>query len=141
AGLVGLVVGCGSSTSGPPLKTYSYGAGSLPTGAQVFAATAAEDGFQGMSTAGSNVAGAMNGPTMADTVANQIDLANGAGGLARSPDVSLPAAVKAGPVAAAAQSGMAGALRRPALPADCAQGGAHSGPYSNCPYGSDRAHR
>jgi len=135
AGLAGLVVGCGSSTSGPPLKTYNYGAGSLPTGAQEFAATAAEDGFQGMSTAGSNVAGAMNGPTLGDTVANQISLATGSG-LARSPDVSLPAAVKAGPVASAARSGMAGALRSPALQASCAVVGTNSVTYSNCTYDS-----
>jgi hypothetical protein len=136
AGIAGLVVGCGSSTSGPPLKTYNYGAGSVPTSAQGFAVTAAEDGFQGISSAGSNVADAMNGPTLGDTVASQLNLANGSG-LARAPDVSLPAAVKAEPVAAAARSGMAGALRSPALQASCAQVGTNSVTYSNCTYDSN----
>jgi hypothetical protein len=137
AGIAGLVVGCGSSTSGPPLKTYSYGAGALPSGTQESAALAAENGFQGISAAGTNVAGASSAPTLADSVANAISLANGSGALLRSPGVSLPAAAGAEPVAAAARSGMAGALRSPALQASCAQVGDHSITYANCSYSSD----
>jgi hypothetical protein len=136
AGIAGLVVGCGS-TSGPPLKTYSYGAGALPDGTQDSAALAAEDGFQGISAAGTNVAGASSAPTLADSVANAINLANGSGALLRSPGVSLPEAARAEPVAAAARSGMAGALRSPALQASCAQVGTNSITYSNCSYNSD----
>src|SRR5262249_56145740 len=57
-------------------------------------------------------------------------------GVARAADVSVPAAVKAGPVASAARSGMAGALRSPALQASCAVVGTNSVTYSNCTYDS-----
>ena len=136
AGIAGLVAGCGS-TSAPALKTYSYGNGALPTGPQESAAVSAENGFQGISTAGTNVSGAMNGPALADSVANAIDLGNSSGGLLRAPTVTLPAAVRAEPVAAAARAGMAGALRSPALQASCAQVGDHSVTYSGCSYNSD----
>ena len=104
---------------------------------QANAASEAESGFQGISGASSNVSGAMSAPTLADTVANEIDLANSSGGLLRTPDVSLPAAARAAPVAAAARSGMAGALRSPALQASCAQVGDHTVTYSGCSYSQD----
>ena len=136
AGIAGLAVGCGG-TSAPALKTYNYGNGALPTGTQESAAVAAENGFQGISTAGSDVSGAMNGPALADTVASTMDLGGGSAGLLRAPTVSLPAAARVEPVAAAARAGMAGALRSPALQASCAQVGDHSVTYSGCSYNTD----
>jgi hypothetical protein len=136
AGVAGLVVGCGS-TSAPALKNYTYGTGTAATPTQETAWNSASDGFQGISGSSTNVSGASTAPTLADTVANEMDLANSAGGLARAPSVSMPAAARAQPVADAARAGMAGALRSPALQASCAQIGDHSITYSNCSYNQD----